>query len=119
MLEVYITAKTYLKILLKFLLCQVEYDCSRTLQSEFNDLSYIIGKKLGHQSVYQANSKHSMYPEIHDIITNHYGLYQVIENTVNKVGRRSNVWGGEITQGNNRRTIDLCFGGNKLDKIFF
>jgi len=101
MLDSLVTSQTRIKLLKKFFLNSSTRAHLRGLESEFGESSNAIRVELnrfenagllhslrdGNKKIYQANSKHPLYKDIHSIILKETGIDRVIE----KVGKDSQV----------------------------
>ena len=133
MLEALITSKTRLKLLLKFFLNSSNTAYLRGLGLEFGESTNGIrielnrlekaellhSKTEGNKKYYHANTKHPLFPEIHNLLLKHIGLDKVIEKVIGKLGHLSEVYlVGELAKGNNSKVIDLWFVGKNIDKNY-
>jgi len=133
MLEALITSKTRLKLLLKFFLNSSNISYLRGLEPEFGESTNAIRQELnrfeaanllvtssqGNKKLYQANTKHPLFPEIHQLILKHVGLDKVIDKVINNIGDLKEVYlVGELAKGRNSKVIDLWLVGQKLDKEY-
>lgn len=133
MLEALITSKTRLKLLLKFFLNSSNISYLRGLEPEFGDSTNAIRKELnrfeaadllitstqGNKKLYQANTKHPLFPEIHKLLLKHVGLDKVIDKVIKHIGDLKEVYlVGELAKGRNSKVIDLWFVGKKLDSSY-
>lgn len=130
MLEALITSKTRLKLLLKFFLNSSNISYLRGLEPEFGESTNAIRQELnrfeaadllvtstkGNKKLYQANTKHPLFPEIHKLLLKHVGLDEVIEKVIKNIGDLKEVYlVGELAKGQNSKVIDLWFVGQELD----
>jgi predicted nucleotidyltransferase len=133
MLEALITSKTRLKLLLKFFLNSSNISYLRGLEPEFGEstnairqelnrfeeANLLITKTKGNKKLYQANTKHPLFPEIHKLLLKHIGIDKIIEKVIENIGDLKEVYlVGELARGQNSKVIDLWFVGNKLDKSY-
>ena len=132
MIEALISSKTRIKLLLKFFLNSGTRAYLRNLEAEFGESSNGIRIELnrleeagmlssaldGNKKVFQANTKHPLFGEIHQILLKYVGLDQIIETVIEKLGEVERVYlTGEFAEGRNSQIIDLVFVGN-LDKNY-
>ena len=130
MLEALITSKTRLKLLLKFFLNSSNISYLRGLEPEFGESTNAIRQELnrfeaadllitetkGNKKLYQANTNHPLFPEIHKLLLVHVGLDKVIDKVIKNIGDIKEVYlVGELAKGKNSKVIDLWFVGKKLD----
>ncbi len=131
MLEALITSKTRLKLLLKFFLNSSNISYLRGLEPEFGESTNAIRQELnrfetanllitttkGNKKLYQANTKHPLFPEIHKLLLKHIGIDKIIEKVIENIGDLKEVYlVGELARGQNSKVIDFWFVGNNLDK---
>lgn len=132
MLETLISSKTRVKLLLKFFLNRNTRAYLRSLESEFGDSSNAIRLELnrleksgmlsshmeGNKKIFQANDKHPLFNEIHNILLKHIGLDKVVENIIERLGKVETVYlVGRFAEGLDSSIIDLIFVGN-IDKTY-
>ncbi len=132
MLEALISSKTRIKILLKFFLNSNTTAYLRSLSSEFNDSSnsirlelnrfekagLLLSSHIGNKKIFQANTKHPLFNEIHNIVLKQLGIDSVIENVVQNLGDVERVYLiGDFSKGINSDIIDLMIVGD-IDKEY-
>ena len=133
MLETLITSKTRLKLLLKFFLNSSNVSYLRGLEPEFEESTNAIRLELnrfeeanllvtssqGNKKLYQANTKHPLFPEIHNLLLKHTGIDKIIDKVIDNIGDIKEVYlVGDLALGKNSNIIDLWFVGNKIDKNY-
>lgn len=127
MIETLISSRTRIKLLLKFFLNSKTQAYLRSLESEFGESSNAIRVELnrlekagmleshldGNKKMFQANIKHPLFKEVHNIVLKHIGLDRVIENVIERLGQVSKVFVvGDFAKGLDSQVIDLVFIGN-------
>lgn len=132
MIETLISSKTRIKLLLKFFLNSKTTAYLRSLEGEFGESTNAIRVELnklenagmlsssvkGNKKIFQANTKHPLFGEIHNILLKHIGLDQIIENVVERLGDVEQVYLiGDFAKGQNSQIIDLIFIGD-IDKTY-
>lgn len=132
MLDALITSKTRLKILLRFFLNSKNSSYLRYLANEFSESTNSIRLELnrfedagllkayyeGNKKMYKANTRHSLYPDIKNILMKHIGFDKIINNVIKKLGDVKKVFAtGDIARGIDCQIIDLIFVGN-VNKIY-
>ena len=132
MIETLISSKTRVKLLLKFFLNSHTTAYLRNLESEFGESSNAIRLELnkfeeagmlqsslnGNKKVFQANTTHPLFNEVHNILLKYIGLDQIVETVIKKLGEVKRVYvTGEFAQGRDSQVIDLVFIGN-IDKSY-
>ncbi len=132
MIETLISSKTRIKLLLKFFLNSKTTAYLRSLEGEFGESTNAIRVELnklenagmlssslkGNKKIFQANTKHPLFKEIHNILLKHIGLDQIIENVVKRLGDVERVYLiGDFAKGLNSQIIDLIFIGD-IEKTY-
>lgn len=126
MIETLISSKTRIKLLLKFFLNSNTKSYLRGLESEFGESSNAIRLELnrlekagmlssnteGNKKFFQANKKHPLFDEVHNIVLKHIGFDKIIENVVERLGEVEKVFvSGAFAEGLDSPIIDLVFIG--------
>lgn len=132
MIETLISSKTRIKLLLKFFLNSSTKSYLRGLESEFGESSNSIRLELnrlekagmlsssseGNKKIFQANKKHPLFNELHNIVLKHIGFDKIIENVVERLGDVEKVFvSGAFAKGLDSTIIDLVFIG-QVNKIY-
>ncbi|MEI6410390.1 MAG: ArsR family transcriptional regulator, partial [Bacteroidota bacterium] len=100
MIDALISSKTRIKLLLKFFLNSNTTAYLRSLESEFGessngirvelnrmeDAGLLVSNSDGNKKIFQANTAHPLFREIHNILLKHIGLDQVIETVIQRLG---------------------------------
>jgi hypothetical protein len=130
MIEALISSKTRIKLLLKFFLNSNATAYLRGLESEFGESSNAIRLELnrfeeagmieswmdGNKKIFQANTRHPLFKELHNILLKYVGLDQIIENVIERLGEVQKVFlVGDFSKGLDSEIIDLIFIGD-VDK---
>ncbi len=129
MLETLISSKTRIKLLLKFFLNSNTQAYLRGLESEFGESTNAIrieinrfeqagmltSHMVGNKKVFQANTTHPLFREVHNILLKYVGFDHIIENVIKRLGEVRRVFVvGEFSKGLDSQIIDLVFVG-KVD----
>lgn len=132
MIETLISSKTRIKLLLKFFLNSNATSYLRGLEGEFGESTNAIRVELnrfekagmltscmkGNKKIFQANTTHPLYKEVHNIVLKYVGLDKIIENVVKRLGKVSRVYVvGDYSKGIDSQIIDLLFVGD-IDKNY-
>ena len=132
MLDTLISSKTRIKLLLKFFLNSKTTSYLRSLEGEFGESTNGIRVELnklekagmlssnmkGNKKMFQANTKHPLFNEIHSILLKYVGLDQIIETVIERLGDVEQVFlVGEFSKGLDSQVIDLIFIGD-IDKNY-
>ncbi len=127
MIEALISSKTRVKLLLKFFLNSNTKAYLRGLESEFGESTNAIrveinrfeqagmlkSELVGNKKVFQANTLHPLFNEIHNILLKQVGLDHVIENVIERLGNVERVFlTGDFSKGSDSDMIDLIFVGD-------
>lgn len=130
MLESLITSKTRVKILLKFFMNPGNTAHLRSLAEEFNESTNGVRVELnrlteagllkkvtvGRTKQYQANTNHSLYIDIHNIVKKYIGIDKLIEEVLVKLGDvELALVTGDYARGIDSGIIDLTIVG-EVDK---
>jgi hypothetical protein len=129
-LDTLITSKTRVKLLLKFFLNSNNAAYLRSLSGEFGESTNAIRGELnrfeeagllesflkGNKKMYQANVRHPLFNDIHNLLLKHTGIDQVIERILNNIGDLEQAWVvGDFAQGKDSPIIDLLLVGKNID----
>lgn len=132
MIETLISSKTRVKLLLKFFLNSTTTSYLRGLEGEFGDSSNSIRVELnkfeeagmlssamkGNKKIFQANTEHPLYDEIHSIVLKYVGIDRIISNVAKRLGDLKYVYlVGKIARGLDSKIIDLIFVGD-VDRAY-
>ncbi len=130
MIEALISSKTRVKLLLKFFLNSKTTSYLRGLESEFGESSNAIRLELnrfekagmllsfseGNKKMFQANTAHPLFEQIHNILLKHMGIDKIVDDVVERLGDVKKVFlVGDLAKGKDTGVIDLLFVGH-LDK---
>ena len=133
MLSSLITSQTRIKLLKKFFINSSTRAHLRGLESEFGESSNAIRVELnrfedagllnslrdGNKKVYQANCKHPLYSDIHNIIMKETGIDRVIEKVIHRLGDLISVYlTGDFARGMDSQLIELILVGNGIDREY-
>jgi hypothetical protein len=133
MLSSLITSQTRIKLLKKFFLNSNTRAHLRGLESEFGESSNAIRVELnrfeeagllcslkdGNKKVFQANSKHPLFGDIHNIILKETGIDQVIEKVIHRIGNLNSVYLiGDFANGKDSPVIELILVGEMIDREY-
>jgi len=133
MLEALITSKTRIKLLMKFFLNENAESYLRNLEVEFGGSTNGIRVELnkfesagllsselkGNKKIFKANTKHPLFPDIHNILIKHVGFDKIIDDIIEKLGSLYKVYVvGDYAKGISSQIIDLVFVGDLIDKEY-
>ena len=133
MINALITSQTRIKLLKKFFLNSSTRSHLRGLEAEFGESSNSIRIELnrfeeagllhsvrdGNKKLYQANSEHPLYTDIHNIILKETGIDRVIEKVIHRLGNLLSVYlVGDFAHGKDSRVIELILVGDDIDREY-
>jgi hypothetical protein len=133
MIGTLITSQTRIKLLKKFFLNGSTKAHLRGLESEFGESSNSIRIELnrfeeagllhslpdGNKKVFQANSEHPLFSDIHNIVLKETGIDRVIEKVIHRIGNLAAVYLiGDFAHGKDSSVIELILVGNELDQEY-
>jgi hypothetical protein len=133
MINTLITSQTRIRLLKKFFLNSSTKAHLRGLETEFCESSnsirielnrfeeagLLLSLKDGNKKVYQANMKHPLFCDIHNIIIKDIGIDRVIEKVVNRIGNLSAVYlTGDFARGKDSKIIELILVGEDIDREY-
>ncbi|MBI1222791.1 MAG: ArsR family transcriptional regulator [Bacteroidetes bacterium] len=132
MIDILISSKTRVKLLLKFFLNADTSAYLRSLESEFGESTNAIRLELnrfekagllmsvhqGNRKLFGANRQHPLFADIHNILLKYTGLDQIVDRVVSRLGQLEEVYlVGELGKGLDSPIIDLIFVGD-IDKAY-
>ncbi len=130
MLDILVSSKTRVKILIRFFLIRGSKGYLRGLEKEFNETSNAVRVELcrfekagllmtcyeGKRKVYMANPGHPLYDDIMNMVYKTVGIDQIVEEVANRTEGLEEAWiTGNIARGIYSDTIELVLMGNNLD----
>jgi hypothetical protein len=133
MIGTLITSQTRIKLLKKFFLNSSTKAHLRGLETEFGESSNSIRIELnrfeeagllhslpeGNKKVYQANRKHPLFCDIHNIIMKETGIDRVIEKVIHRIGNLMAVYlTGDFARGKDSPVIELILVGEEIDREY-
>jgi DNA-binding transcriptional ArsR family regulator len=132
-LDTLVTSKTRLKLILKFFLNPGSRAYLRGLSEEFGESSNAVRLELnrfeeaglleteskGNKKLYQANTKHPLFQDIHNIIRKTIGIDQIVESVVSRLGDVEEAYvTGDFAKGRNGSSIDIALIGTNLNREY-
>ncbi|HAE66808.1 winged helix-turn-helix domain-containing protein [Sphingobacterium siyangense] len=133
MLETLITSKTRLKLLIKFFVSATNRAHLRGLAEEFQESTNAIRKELNQLSeagylerkteknkiVYSANTKHSLFRPIQNLIHTFLGIDQLVEQVLDQAGHIQEVsLLGDYAKGLDTGTIEVLILGDDINEAY-
>jgi len=132
MLDSLITSKTRIKLLLKFFLNPESHSYLRELAEELGESTNAVRVELnrlteagllqaensGRTKVYRANVKHTLFPDIQNMVKKYLGIDHLIHQVLNQLGAIQFAFvTGDYAQGKDSGIIDLVVVGT-IDRTF-
>jgi hypothetical protein len=132
LLDSLITSKTRIKLLLKFFSNSETQAYLRGLADELGESTNAVRVELnrftkaglletsndGRTKLYQANTKHTLFPELHNLVKKYLGIDQLIDNVLSKIGTIEVAFiTGDYASGIDSGIIDLVIVG-KIKRDF-
>jgi len=133
MLDTLITSKTRIKLLLKFFLNSNASSYLRNLEGEFRESTNGIRLELnkfekagllqsrisGNKKLYQANTNHPLFNDIHNLLLKYIGFDQIISTVIAKLGNVHKLYlVGSFARGIDSEVIDLLLVGNNINREY-
>ncbi len=133
MLDTLIQSKTRLKLLLRFFLnpdssaylrgLAQEFDEStnavRVELNRFEEAGLIQSHKEGNKKMYHVNTNFPMFNELQKIAFKHFGIDQIIEQVIEKLGDIEAVYlTGDLARGLDTNVVDVTLIGRDIDNSY-
>ncbi len=130
MLESLITSKTRIKLMVKFFINSNTTAYLRNLSTEFGESTNAIRQELNrfekaklleskieqNKKVYQANTKHPYFKDMHHLLLKYVGIEEIVDSVVRQIGELEKGYIiNDFAQGNPGNVLDLLFVGNNFD----
>lgn len=130
MLDLLITSKTRIKILVKFFVTSANSGHLRGLATEFNESTNAIRKELNHlcdagylekkevrnKIAYTANAKHPMFELLQQVVHKYLGLDTIVEQILERMGNVKQIeLIGDYAKGVDSGTIEINITGNNIN----
>ncbi len=132
-LDILITSRTRVKLLMKFFLNSRTRSYLRDLESEFGESSNAIRMELnrleaadllrahrdGNKKLFRANEQHPLFNDIRSLLMKHTGIDQVVERVISRLGGLQQAYViGSFARGQDNAVIDILLVGRGIDKNF-
>lgn len=130
MLDLLITSKTRVKLLVKFFVTSANSGHLRGLATEFNESTNAIRKELNHLSdagylekkevsnkiAYAANAKHPMFALLQQVVHKYLGLDTIVEQILERMGDVKQIeLIGDYAKGIDSGVIEINITGNTIN----
>ncbi|GGF29868.1 helix-turn-helix domain-containing protein [Echinicola rosea] len=133
MLDILITSKTRVKLLIKFFTHETNKGYLRGLAEEFNESTnsvrvelnrlseagILVSEHEGNTKSYSANKKHPLFGEMKSLVAKYLGLDRLVEVVINKLGNvEKAIVVGDYAKGIDSGTIELVLVGREINKEY-
>ncbi len=133
MIDILITSKTRIKLLMKFFLNSKTTSYLRDLAKEYGESTNAIrielnrlekagllqSRKEANKKLFQANTKHPLFSTIQELLHKHTGIYQVIEHVLQKIGGLDSAYVlGNFARGHDGKVVEFLLVGNNIDEKY-
>ena len=130
MLDLLITSKTRIKLLVKFFVTSANSGHLRGLATEFNESTNAIRKELNHLSdagylekkevsnkiAYAANAQHPMFKLLQQVVHKYLGLDTIVEQILERMGDVKQIeLVGDYAKGIDSGIIEINITGNTIN----
>lgn len=132
MIDILISSKTRVKLLLRFFLNSDTKSYLRNLESEFGESTNAIRLELnkfekagmllseqeGNRKYFKANTRHPLFKDINNIVFKYIGLDWIVDYVAKRLGNLTKVYlTGSFANGLDGNSIDLVFVG-EVNEVF-
>lgn len=133
MLDILITSKTRVKLLIKFFTHEANRGYLRGLAEEFNESTnsvrvelnrlseagILVSEHEGNTKSYAANRKHPLFHEMKSLVAKYLGLDRLVEVVINKLGNiEKAIVVGDYAKGIDSGVIELVLVGKAINKEY-
>ncbi len=133
MLEILITSKTRLRLIIKFFLNIANKGYLNSLANEFGESTNSVRKELNNLSsagylekhnennkvIYKANVSHPLFKIIQKIVKKHLGIEEIIETVLNRIGKVKKIMIlGDYAEGIDSGHIEILVIGDNISEDY-
>jgi predicted transcriptional regulator len=133
MLDIIITSKTRVKLLIKFFLVNGNEGYLRNLEKEFNESTNAVRVELnrftkagllttrseGNRKIYTANTKHPLYNAIAAFVQQTVGIDRIVEQVTSRIGDLDEAYlTGNFARGLDSDTMELTLVGKDVNTAY-
>ena len=87
--------------------------------NRFEEAGLIQSRKDGNKKVYQVNTDFPMFNELQKIAFKHFGIDQIIEQVIEKLGDVQAVYlTGDLARGLDSKVVDVTLIGKDIDNSY-
>jgi predicted nucleotidyltransferase len=81
--------------------------------NKFEEAGLLTSSSKGNKKIFQANTSHPLFKDIHSIILKYTGIDQILESVINRLGNVNQVYlVGSLARGINSNIIDIIIIGD-------
>jgi hypothetical protein len=133
MLDVLISNKTRVKLLLRFFLNPDQQAYLRGLEKEFKDSTnsirlelnrfeeagLIVSFKEGNKKMYKVNASYPLFNDLQSLAMKHFGVDQILNHIVSKLGHLKTVYlTGDLAEGRDSDLLDIAIVSDQIDREY-
>jgi DNA-binding transcriptional ArsR family regulator len=133
MLDILISNKTRVKLLLRFFLNPEQQAYLRGLEKEFQDSTnsirlelnrfeeagLIVSFKEGNKKMYKVNAAYPLFADLHNLAMKHFGVDQILDHIISKLGSLKFVYlTGDLAAGRDSDLLDIAIVGDHIDREY-
>jgi len=133
MLDILITSKTRVKLLVKFFAHEANKGYLRGLAEEFNESTnsvrvelnrlseagILVSEQEGNTKSYSANKKHPLFKEMKNLVAKYLGLDRLVEVVIKNLGNvKKAIVVGDYAKGVDSGLIELVLVGKDINKEY-
>ena len=87
--------------------------------NRMEDAGLLQSSKVSNKKIYQANCRHPLFKDIHNLLLKHTGIDQIIDKVIHGLkGLHSAYVVGSFAQGNDHTEIELLLVGSDIDGAY-
>lgn len=87
--------------------------------NRFEEAGLIQSHTDGNKKIYQVNTNFPMFSELQKIAFKHFGIDQIIEQVIEKLGDVEAVYlTGDLARGLDSKVVDVTLTGKDIDNIY-
>lgn len=87
--------------------------------NRFEEAGLLESHTEGNKKIYQANTKHPIFPDIQNILKKYIGIDQIVEKVVSRLGDIKKVYViGDFANGKDSKVIELLIVAQQLNRNY-
>ena len=88
-------------------------------RNKFEQAGLLTSRVSGNKKLYQANTDHPLFRDIHNLLIKHIGFDQIIKRVITKIGNVEKVYlVGSFARGIDSSVIDLLLVGDDINREY-